>query len=788
MPDRIVLESRIERVELYHASALVTRRVEFSPAEAGCQSLTLGALPLGLLDASVRLRIEEVDAARVLNLHLGWQLGSRDGALKTPRQAKLNELARKRIELKLEQSREWEAVRFFESLGIELPPADELPDDLAFAPRHPLQAWLDLASLARREIAEARARVRDLGKKLRELADTLAQAKHELDRESRAEIEALSVCRKEAHVELEVVEPGPLGLRLSYLVPAARWAPEYELRVAANRDEAELLIKALVAQRSGEDWDGVKLAFSTADLERSTELPELDSWRIGKAQPAKASGWRPLPEGLEDLFAGYDRGRRALPSPPQMVLPSLAEMPRLAGTEEVPAALASALPAPAERLARALKDRSRPIKAAPPPPPAAHTIEEDYEESTLYLEEECEEEYEEEYEKSDLIMDECEPVEEMMISSSRAPEPKKRGRRVKMKKERARPAPRRAMAKNKFMPPPAPSSAAISGGMARQMVPQMGSFMEGGRGGGGSGGEAEVDAGVTASAGALGFADLRMRGADASRARGQLEAVGSAERLREHLDEELKALPDGLLAALAPSAQASVHMDLPRYGVWPADSAGHFVVRYSQEGQGVVAADGQMHQLALLRRTAPVRRVFRCVPIEDEQVYQVVELINPLKLALLAGPVRVFRGGDFVVTAPLETTAPGKRLSVNLGVEPGIRVARNLKFHESTEGLFKGGAVLEHTVEIEVRNNLSQTALVEIFERVPVSDDDDVKVEEIRSEPKAQPYDQADRGQLIRGGWRFSLELKAGERRKCRLEYRIEIPSKHMLEGGNRRD
>ena len=38
------------------------------------------------------------------------------------------------------------------------------------------------------------------------------------------------------------------------------------------------MLRALVAQRTGEDWDKSELAFSSADLRRSTDLP---SWIPG---------------------------------------------------------------------------------------------------------------------------------------------------------------------------------------------------------------------------------------------------------------------------------------------------------------------------------------------------------------------------------------------------------------------------------------------------------------------------------------------------------------------------
>ena len=97
-------------------------------------------------------------------------------------------------------------------------------------------------------------------------------------------------------------------LVIEYLVPGARWAPAYSLRIDRSGKRARLAVRAVVSQRSGEDWAGVALSLSTAEAQRFTDLPELATLRIGRAQPpAPKRGWRPLPADAAELFADYDR-------------------------------------------------------------------------------------------------------------------------------------------------------------------------------------------------------------------------------------------------------------------------------------------------------------------------------------------------------------------------------------------------------------------------------------------------------------------------------------------------
>ena len=109
------------------------------------------------------------------------------------------------------------------------------------------------------------------------------------------------------------------GLELSYVVDAARWWPMYTLRLSDGGRQAELMLEAVVTQRTGEDWGAVELALSTADLLQDARLPELPSLKLGKRQRPRSRGYRPPPPGLDRLFGSYDQARRRLePATPSL--------------------------------------------------------------------------------------------------------------------------------------------------------------------------------------------------------------------------------------------------------------------------------------------------------------------------------------------------------------------------------------------------------------------------------------------------------------------------------------
>lgn len=106
-----------------------------------------------------------------------------------------------------------------------------------------------------------------------------------------------------ATVEVTLPRAGEVDLELSYRTRAARWTPAYEARLASDRKKLELVLYAAIAQRSGEDWSGVKVEITNARASRSLVVP--------KYAGAQEAGWTAVvaPETREeDRSAGYAQG------------------------------------------------------------------------------------------------------------------------------------------------------------------------------------------------------------------------------------------------------------------------------------------------------------------------------------------------------------------------------------------------------------------------------------------------------------------------------------------------
>jgi uncharacterized protein (TIGR02231 family) len=78
-------------------------------------------------------------------------------------------------------------------------------------------------------------------------------------------------------------------LTVSYHTASARWLPTYDAQLATGDGGGEpslaLVRRAEVTQATGEDWDGVRLTLSTAQVQGGTAAPELDPYLVSLYDP-----------------------------------------------------------------------------------------------------------------------------------------------------------------------------------------------------------------------------------------------------------------------------------------------------------------------------------------------------------------------------------------------------------------------------------------------------------------------------------------------------------------------
>ncbi len=519
-------------------------------------------------------------------------------------------------------------------------------------------------------------------------------------------------------------DPAPdLDLELEYTVQAARWVPSYRLSYRQGADTGHLVLRASVAQQTGEDWTGVRLALSTADLNRHTGLPKLRSLRIGRSQPAPPpSGWREPPTGLSDLFTAYDATvPRPVPDRPLRspgarggtqpvarlsapVSPTVAAPPQVQPSFPAPAPQAPGGLPPAGGGTGGLRGADEPPAfagyGAPPPAPAPAPRA-----ARGRRRGAAEDAAGEAFGRSAFVAESAEGAESADYLLG-APAPS--------------------------APPPGPP------------VPD----------------ELMLD-----------YPALELHGPDTDAGR------------RGTLHRPYR---PGSISRTAPGPHGArlQRLPLPQHAVHPRVSAGSFDHRFDAAAPADIPSDATWHTVTIDEIAVSVRPEYVTVPAVEERVYATLVITNGTARAVLAGPVEVTVDDDFLLTAALPTLAPGGVRRLGIGVAESVEVTRRTELRESTAGMLNNSTVLDHRVHVELANRLGRPVTVEVRERVPVSSDADIRIEERpgwqapdEPSPECPPSTRLRRVELPPGG---RAELDGG--------YQIRIPAGKTIVGGNRRN
>ncbi len=749
-----VVTSALDAVTVYHRGATVRRVITLTPDDSGAlpAQIEIPGLPLALHAASVRLSADEAGQRAGLmatSVRVGVHVANAQAPHEAPSQQALRVAKR-------EQASKQRALAHLESeLGllhaISIPPRPQ-GDPLRPPPASPMAARQAL-ELVLHEAQDARDEARDeLERELEVLTKEIARLEDEVRRDEQARLIAPSEVTRSVSATLRATGPlrGPVSLTLAYFVPGARWAPQYHVRLARGGAQAELQLRAVVSQASGEDWRGVALTLSTAHPTRWTELPKLASLRLGKQQPAPAqkTGFREPPRGAEALFRDMDRdlqqARQQLPPARGWQSPHLYRSP---------------LPWPAFEL--------EPIE--PFEPPRAYSA--SYDEGAAMHEERAKG-ISYEVSASAMAAPMAPPMPPPMPAQARAAAPPLAAPAAPMRRERA-------MAKK---------MAALESGSSLGASKDAEGFGGGGRGG-------YADEGALEAYGAPDdYASLELGEPLDQRRRGKLHPIDARQRHRQDLARAGRGYGFDLEAMLQ---RASERAGMSAQGL----PVGAFAVRqpddqfdfsYATQDRVDVPADGSFHAIPVHTREVSCRVRYITVPREEPSVYRVAELENPSRKPLLAGQAEVYVDGDYVLTTVLPRVGPRERFTMGLGVEQAIKCARNTTYREARSGAaVVATAELHHTISVELVNHLDRPAALEVRERIPSpAPDAEVVVEEQEVSPAWEDYMQHDRPEadLLAGGKVWQITLAAGASQTLKAHYVVKIYANNELVGGNRRE
>jgi uncharacterized protein (TIGR02231 family) len=255
--------SSISEVTVYPDRARVTRTAMAS-LPIGTSVLEFPGLPAALDESSIEvsakadapLTIEGIDVRQEF-------LASSASPKAQDLERQLQELQDQEKSLQRQKDVCEEKQKFFQNLSAGLGKVDKEPINLDDIRKLYAFYGEEISNLSGNILSNERSETK--------LAPEIDRVKRELDALRNA-------AQKSQRTLLVSVKTGTAArgeFTLRYVIGNASWISSYNARIDSGTGKVELLYNALVRQKTGEDWNNVRLALSTAQPGHNGRMPEL---------------------------------------------------------------------------------------------------------------------------------------------------------------------------------------------------------------------------------------------------------------------------------------------------------------------------------------------------------------------------------------------------------------------------------------------------------------------------------------------------------------------------------
>jgi uncharacterized protein (TIGR02231 family) len=195
----------------------------------------------------------------------------------------------------------------------------------------------------------------------------------------------------------------------------------------------------------------------------------------------------------------------------------------------------------------------------------------------------------------------------------------------------------------------------------------------------------------------------------------------------------------------------------------------HFTAQPAQSVRG----DGHPVRLLIGRSVLRSTQKIVAAPEQSLSAARTLAMTNATGQALLPGKVALYQDGTFLGLTDIDFIAKGERFSMFLSVAEHLKLSRQLDRKQSTL-IRKTRNQMQVMFIVTVENLSSEEDSFTLADRIPVSENKDIKIDKVSITPGTKPDSQ--------GLLHWDLTLKPGEKRELRVGYQVEYPAELVIE------
>lgn len=204
-------------------------------------------------------------------------------------------------------------------------------------------------------------------------------------------------------------------------------------------------------------------------------------------------------------------------------------------------------------------------------------------------------------------------------------------------------------------------------------------------------------------------------------------------------------------------------------------------VNYKIARLASIKSDGTKHRLPVFSQELSVKFQYAATPKLSPYPYLLSKVTNETE-QLLPAAARIFLDDAYVGSSALDAVGKGEEFELYLGIDEGIKVKREKLKEETDEvlaaGIKRKNKIVKVTYKITAENYKDKDVKINLFDHMPVSQNDQIVVKILDAAPKPTEEDYRDK----KGVQRWELTIAPREKKEIIFTYQVEYPQDWHIE------
>lgn len=152
-----------------------------------------------------------------------------------------------------------------------------------------------------------------------------------------------------------------------------------------------------------------------------------------------------------------------------------------------------------------------------------------------------------------------------------------------------------------------------------------------------------------------------------------------------------------------------------------------FVIKKSY----TIPSNGDLTAMVINAFELKAQYEYFAAPIVNENVFLTASSTDWEQYNLLPGEANIYFAGSYTGKTTIDPYTVKKDMVVSLGIDPNITVSRKQQKNFKSSSLTGSNRILDRTYDIEVKNNKSVRVNLKLMDRVPITQNKEIKVDHV---------------------------------------------------------